>query len=554
MTRWLLVGGFLFAAFAIVAASAPQTLGCAFSVAPTTYDPPADRSAHMTALEMAGYNMIAPNNLFFGIPNVETGTREARVHDENPYIPPTLLKAIGWIESSIAQSDWNTPFGGIGPVLQSFDCGYGIMQITSGMTSPLDGGWPSKQQSLVGTHYLYDIGRGAAILADKWNGAPETRPIAGIDSGSDPRIIENWYFATWSYNGFTGPGASRSNHPSTPGYEWPRSGYSCGAFDDGYGHSYGDFPYQELVFGCAARPPVVDQQLWEPLALSLPDLEDPAWGVPLSLDTWNTCVRGYEGCASWELMDMITIQPPHLDPAERPSDEVAAAAHGAPVLAVSHTSVNQLSTTITITNIGQGILAWRADHQQDWFAIDKQAGVAISDDVVCSEGSPCQRDATLRITIAPELAPTDGSFGWVNIISLTTNQLWQVGVIPAGVTPGPTATQGPSATPLPTVAPTFPPTSTNTSTPASTPTPPPTPTATSTSTPVFTIGDVNCNLTANSIDATLVLQFSAGLVLSLPCPEGGDANQDGTINVVDATLILQLDSGLLDSLPPPLPA
>lgn len=533
MMRWLLVGGFLFGAFVVLAAAAPQVLGCAFSVAPITYDPPADRSAHLLGLEMAGYNMIAPGNVFFGIPNVETGTREDRVNDEHPYVPPTLLKAIGWIESSIAQSDWNTPFGGIGPVLQSFDCGYGIMQITSGMTAPLDDGWPSIQQALVGTHYLYDIGRGSAILVDKWNGAPETRPIAGIDSGGTSRIVENWYFATWSYNGFTGPGANRSNHPSTPSYAWPRSGFSCGAFDDGYGHSYGDYPYQELVFGCAARPPVVvEHQLWDSLDLSLPDLEDPTWGEPLSLETWSTCVRREEGCPSWELMDMLTIQTPHLDPAEQPSDEVAAAARGAPVLAVSHGSVEQLDNTIRISNIGQGILAWRADHDQDWFAIDKQAGVAIADDVVCSEGSPCQRDARLRITIAPELAPTDGSFGWVNIISLTTGQLWQVGVVPPAVTPGP------SPTPLPTFTPTL----------TNTPIPTPTPTL------AFTVGDVNCNLTANSIDAVLVLQFGAGLLASLPCPEGGDANQDGTINVLDATLILQFDSGLLATLPPSLPA
>lgn len=542
MTRWLLVGGLLFGAFAVVAASAPQAFACAFSVAPTTYDPPADRAAHLTGLEMAGYNMIAPSNVFFGIPNVETGTREARVHDENPYVPPTLLKAIGWIESSIAQSDWNTPFGAIGPVLQSFDCGYGIMQITSGMTSPLDDGWPSIQQSLVGTHYLYDIGRGAAILVDKWNGAPEHRPIAGIDSGSTPRIVENWYFATWSYNGFTGPGANRSNHPSTPGYAWPRSGFSCGALDDGYSHSYGDFPYQELVFGCAARPPVVNEQLWEPLELSLPDLEDPMWGEALSLETWNTCIRREEGCLNWELMDIPTIQTPHVDPAERPSDEVAEAARGAPVLAVSHTSVTELSNTITITNIGQGILAWRADHPQDWFAIDKQAGVAISDDVVCSEGSPCRRNAALRITIAPELAPQDGSFGWVNIISLTTGQLWQVGVVPPPITPQPTPTTRPTFTPS------FTPTATATPTPTLSPTP------TATPTPAFTLGDVSCNQTANSIDATLVLQFSAGLIQSLPCPEGGDANLDGTINALDATLILQFDSGLIDTLPPSLPA
>jgi hypothetical protein len=247
-------------------------------------------------------------------------------------------------------------------------------------------------------------------------------------------------------------------------------------------------------------------------------------------------------------MDIPMIQGSHFDLVEQPSDEVAAAAHGAPVLAVSHTSVNQLSNTVTITNIGQGILAWRADHDQEWFAIDKQAGVAIASDVVCSPESPCERSATLNITIAPDLAPTDGSFGWVNIISLTTGQLWQVGVVPSGITPAPTATTGPSPTPLPTFTPTFTPTSTNP------PTQTPTLTPTITPTPVVPIGDVNCNLTTNAIDVTLVLQFGAGLVPTLPCLAAADANLDGTVNVLDATLILQFVGGLIDSLPPSLRA
>ena len=526
MTRLLLASVAFVAAFAILVTSAPQVFGCAFSVSPTTYEPPISRSAHLTGLEMAGYNMIAPSNVFFGIPNVETGLRGERAFDEDPYVPPTLLKAIGYIESGIRQSQSGT-FGGVEAVLESFDCGYGIMQITSGMTSPLDDGWPSLQQALVATHYLYDIGRGAAILVEKWNGAPEVRPIAGTDSVSHPRIVENWYFATWSYNGFTGPFAAiRSNHPASPSYAWPRSGFSCGALDDGYGHSYGDYPYQELVFGCAARPPSVGgEQLWDPLALSLPDTEDPLWGEPLSLETWTACTSGDSelACANWDLMDMPSPAPAHFDPVERPSDEAAEGAHGDPVLSVSHTSVDELATTVTITNIGQGILAWRADHEQEWFAIDKQAGVALGSDVICTLGVPCERDATLRITIAPNLAPTDGSFGWVNIISLTTGQLWQIGVTPPPVTAEPTNTPRPTFTPT------------------AVPTPP----------PAFIVGDVNCNRTANSVDATLILQFGAGLISALLCPEGGDVNLDGRINVLDATLILQFEGGLIDRLPPP---
>ena len=150
--KLLLCAGLLIAAGALAAAVAPRAHGCAFTIPPTAYDPPADRAAHLTGLELAGFNMIAPESAFFGISTVETGTRDTRAVDETPYAPPTLLKAIGWIESSISQTDWYTLSGGVGPALVSFDCGYGIMQITSGMTSPADAGWPSLNQALVATH------------------------------------------------------------------------------------------------------------------------------------------------------------------------------------------------------------------------------------------------------------------------------------------------------------------------------------------------------------------------------------------------------------------
>jgi alpha-tubulin suppressor-like RCC1 family protein len=65
------------------------------------------------------------------------------------------------------------------------------------------------------------------------------------------------------------------------------------------------------------------------------------------------------------------------------------------------------------------------------------------------------------------------------------------------------------------------------------------------------LGDVNCDGFVNSIDAALVLQFSAGLIASLSCQGAADVNQDGTVNAIDAALILQYGAGLISNLPPP---
>ena len=66
----------------------------------------------------------------------------------------------------------------------------------------------------------------------------------------------------------------------------------------------------------------------------------------------------------------------------------------------------------------------------------------------------------------------------------------------------------------------------------------------------FAPGDANCDHRTNSIDSAVVLQFSAGLVGSLPCAGPADVNGDGLVNAVDAALILQYEAGLLPNLPP----
>ncbi|MCH7580895.1 MAG: hypothetical protein IIB22_11680 [Chloroflexi bacterium] len=48
----------------------------------------------------------------------------------------------------------------------------------------------------------------------------------------------------------------------------------------------------------------------------------------------------------------------------------------------------------------------------------------------------------------------------------------------------------------------------------------------------------------------LILQFSASLVGELLCQDVADVNQDGSVDALDATLILQFAAGLLESLSP----
>jgi hypothetical protein len=63
--------------------------------------------------------------------------------------------------------------------------------------------------------------------------------------------------------------------------------------------------------------------------------------------------------------------------------------------------------------------------------------------------------------------------------------------------------------------------------------------------------DANCDGVVNSVDALLILQFSAHLFDHLPCPEAADANGDGVVNSVDAALVLQAVAGLLGMPTPP---
>ena len=402
---------------------------CAFPFVPTAYEDLKDRELFLDTIDLAAFNMLFPGDPYFGLPDLEVGPRAARSTVPGK-IPPALLKSIGWIESSITQAAGNVPFGAIGPALISFDCGHGVAQVTSGMTVATgESGRGSPEQALVATHFAYNIARGAVILASKWNEAPENRPIAGTDNDADPQFMENWYFAVWSYNGFTGPGANRSNHPLDPIYgSWPRSPYSCGPTGDGKGHNRANYPYQELVFGCAASPPIVDgAPLWPAQAITLPDLNDPVFRNALRLQNF---------VFPYLAMDIPTPQPAHTDATAAPSASLRNRILGSPQLQVSKQSVRvgytpetgSITATVDVQNGGTGVLAWYASASVPWLKLLPYTGVAVGSNLPCARGSPCDRVGHMEISVDPVRAPAGLRNATVTLRALGTQEVVVINV------------------------------------------------------------------------------------------------------------------------------
>ena len=112
----------------------------------------------------------------------------------------------------------------------------------------------------------------------------------------------------------------------------------------------------------------------------------------------------------------------------------------------------------------------------------------------------------------------------------------------------PPAVDTPTLTPAATDPPTETPTPSLTSTPTRTATRTPTRTPTHVPPPASIPGDANCDGNMNSLDALAILQFSAGLIDSLPCPDEADVNGNGRVDSLDAALVLQFVAGLVDEL------
>jgi len=387
---------------------------CAFGAyRPATYEGAENRAIYMTAIEAASVNKLFPEDSQFSLDTLEQGDRYNRV-STGGHIPATLIKGIAWIETKMTMATKSTMWSGVGDSIISFDCGHGIMQVTTGMTTPLGAdNQPSDTQALTATHFAYNIARGVKILGTKWNNAPESAPIMGTDTNSSPEIIENWYYATWAYNGFTGAGSSSSNHPLDARFPWPRTPYLCNG-----SQSHNQFPYQELVWGCIKNPPSVNgNKLWDAVPVSLPDLNNP--NVRSALAPSNFF-------APYMNMDLITPKPSHAELISSPTNDQIQVIVGNPIFSASdrtHTiRINNPAATmwvdVPVKNFGTGLSTWRAKSDSGFLQLSPPTGIAIGSDYECN--SYLCDENSLRIEVNPTLLPGSYATGTVTIWSPNT--------------------------------------------------------------------------------------------------------------------------------------
>jgi hypothetical protein len=167
-----------------------------------------------------------------------------------PTFPCAVLKAIAMAESGWQQFCTPTsPASAVGKperTIVSFDCGYGVGQVTSGMRV---GEAPDFDRARVASEATYNLATGTRILRDKWDG---TRCVGD----RLPEIVEHWYTAVWAYNGL-----AYTNNPNNPNLTASRKPYNP--------RNGGSYTYQERVFGRMEYP--TSSAHWSSLAVAYPD-------------------------------------------------------------------------------------------------------------------------------------------------------------------------------------------------------------------------------------------------------------------------------------------
>lgn len=229
----------LLALIAVVIAAQAPPIAVATQAPPITYAGSSCRLPGQWSVA-AAFDLAASGLLPPSYPQLPGGTGVQTV-------PPTILKAVGWVESN-----WHQ-FTSQGLPLVSFDFGYGIMQITSGMAGAFGnvrGEIDPQVQSRIASDYEYNIAYGAQVLAAKWATVPQ------IGDGK-PAEVENWYYALWAYNGW-----GWVNNPNNPRFS--RSGTPA--------INAVGFPYQERVLYLVAHPPrdANGSPLWPAVKVTLP--------------------------------------------------------------------------------------------------------------------------------------------------------------------------------------------------------------------------------------------------------------------------------------------
>lgn len=166
--------------------------------------------------------------------------------------PCEILKAIarqesGWQHFCVPTAPASEK-GKESRTIVSFDCGYGIGQVTSGMRTA--DATPTYDPVRVTNDPTYNLATGTMILAQKWRGTD-------CVGDRNPTVVEDWYTSTWAYNGL-----AFKNNPTNPIYSSTR-----GVWNPQAG---GSAPYQEKVWGWVEHPPTAAH--WDATPLAYPKL------------------------------------------------------------------------------------------------------------------------------------------------------------------------------------------------------------------------------------------------------------------------------------------
>lgn len=377
-------------------------------------------------LPQLNYELASGDHVDLRYQGLETGARAARtIPSTANVIPPSILKSIVWNESGWANGappgGPSVPWGGIGAVIRSFDCGYGLGQVTSGMGN--NTGTPSGRQAAIGTHPVMNMMEAIRILADKWNSAPSFRPIAGQGNPAD---LEDWYYAIWSYNGF-----AFSNHPLNPDRDPMRGAlYHCYSplAPESLTSTYnrGHYTYPELVYGCMVYPPTKSSApLWQPQTVSMPAVYPSSEIFEVSAafapEVYSACEDASfsGGCPG---MDYPTTIPEHeiwTHTDNTPDPGIPSGILGAPILSISGPPSAELvanangsssSFTVTVRNTGTSLAPYRirssapwlvARHPDDAATRTLDGGIAAGADVPVSSGGTVKQgyDSILNVTV-----------------------------------------------------------------------------------------------------------------------------------------------------------
>ncbi|MER5702290.1 hypothetical protein ABT023_10100 [Micromonospora sp. NPDC002296] len=194
-------------------------------------------------------------------------------------VPAQLMLGILAQETNLSQASWHAVPGDLGnPLIADYygnagasidvinypkaDCGYGVGQVTTGM-SVGDTVYTRNQQIAISIDYAANIAAGLNILIDKWNQIYNEPLGRSTLNNNDPTWIENWFLAVWAYNSGYHPSSEASanngrwgigwlNNPANPSYDPARPKFLRDTYADAETPNHWSYP--ERIMGWVETP------------------------------------------------------------------------------------------------------------------------------------------------------------------------------------------------------------------------------------------------------------------------------------------------------------